>query len=99
MSTAHRLLLIVAATAAIAGCSSALQPYETVPMAAPPGDARQRVGVCFDGLASTPDEVRAVAQASCAPHTVAERVDTDYEIQYCPLLLPGRATFACTPHR
>jgi hypothetical protein len=98
MSAGRRLLLAVAMTIGVAGCGSLFEPYETLPLPQA-GDQRQRVGVCFDGLASTPDQVRAAAQDACAANTVAERVDTDYNIQYCPLLLPGRATYACVPRR
>lgn len=99
MTKAGRLLLALAAGTGLAGCASLFAPFETLPMPAPAGDPRQRVGICFDGLASTPDEVRGAAQEACAPNTVAERVDTDYQIQYCPVLLPGRATFVCVPRR
>ena len=30
-------------------------------------------------------------------NTVAEPADTDWYMQICPLLLPPRASFVCTP--
>ena len=85
--------------AALGGCTL-LDPYETIPLQPPPDahDTRPRVGICFDGLRSSPDEVRAAAQAACDPGTTAVPEDIDYglvTLQVCPSLLPGRATFIC----
>ena|SRR5271166_2663251 len=84
--------------AILAGCS-ALDPYPTYPRAAEAGvtDAGPRVAICYDTLVSTLDEVQAAAQQECAADTVATPADTDWLLQYCPLLLPARATFVCTP--
>lgn len=92
--------VVLAATAALAGCS-ALDPYPTFPQPPAAGvkDARPRVAICYDLLASSRDTVQKAAQDECAPNTVAKRVDTDWMLDYCPLLLPARATFVCTPKK
>ena len=86
----------IAAAAILAGCS-ALEPYPTYPASARSGeiDAGPRVAICYDALVSTLDQVQAAAQQECAADTVATPVDTDWYLQYCPLLLPARATFVC----
>jgi len=43
--------------------------------------------------------VQAAAQQECTANTLAMAVDTDWHLQYCPLLLPARATFICTPKK
>lgn len=91
----------VLALAALTSCSGALQPYPTVPPDARPGetDAGPRVAICYDTFASSLDQVQAAAQQECAPNTQATPVRTDWYLQYCPLLLPARATFVCTPNK
>lgn len=84
---------------ALAGCS-ALDPYPTVPRAMPPGSpAGQRVAICYNTLTTTLAEVQATAQQECSAGTQAEPAETDWYLQNCPLLLPARATFACTPKK
>ena len=89
---------ILAALAALAGCSQ-FEPYPTYTQQPGEGvtDKGSRVAICYDGLVSSASDVRQAAQEECAPDTSATRVDTDYFLQYCPMLLPGRATFVCTP--
>jgi len=84
--------------AALAGCS-ALEPYATYPRAARPGEdtALTRVAICYDTFVSTLDEVEAAAQQECPSNTTARYSTTDWYLQYCPLLLPARATYLCTP--
>jgi hypothetical protein len=95
--TAPRLLAALGLMLA-AGCSSALTPYATNP--APPlkgvADTRDRVAICFNKFKTTPDEVQEQAQAECAKNTIAELIGTDYRLDFCPMSVPGRATFACT---
>ena len=78
---------------------AALQPYPTYPSAALSGetDAGPRVAICYDTLVSTLDEVKAAAQQECAANTEATPVRTDWHLDFCPLLLPARATFVCSP--
>lgn len=95
-----RAVLAIAA-AALAGCSM-IAPYPTAPLpreAKAPPDAGQRVAICYNALHTALEEVRASAQGECAAGTVATPIDTDYQLQGCPLLLPGRATFICAPHK
>lgn len=96
MRTALALVLAVIAS----GCS-ALQPYPTYPASALAGesDAGPRVAICYDALVSTSDEVRAAAQQECTPNTEATPAGTDWRMDYCPLLLPARATFVCAPKK
>ena len=93
----RRTLVVAAVLAGLGGCTT-LAPYETIPLL-PGGDSRPRVGICFGGWHSSPEEVSAAAQDACGPGTTAKREDTDYglaALQVCPALLPGRATFVCT---
>ncbi len=91
---------LFAAAAGLAGCS-ALDPYPTYPQPAAAGakDAGGRVAICYDLVVSSGAAVRKEAQAQCAPNTHATRVETDWKLDYCPLLLPARATFVCAPRK
>jgi hypothetical protein len=81
--------------AALAGCS-ALSPYSTFPEEAKEGaPAGERVAICYNALATAKSEVSKAAQQQCPANTVATRVATDWRLDYCPLLLPARANFAC----
>ena len=82
--------------AALAGCS-ALEPYATYPRAARPGEdtALSRVAICYNTFVSSLDQVEMAAQLECAADTVATYSSTDWYLQFCPLLLPARATFVC----
>jgi hypothetical protein len=92
------IVLVFAASAGLAGCS-ALEPYPTEPQVPRAGvnDGGPRVAICYDMVASSRETVQKAAQGECAPNTVAARVDTDWKLDYCPLLLPARATFVCKP--
>jgi hypothetical protein len=85
------------AAATLAGCG-AFGPYATYPA---PGTLSQpagaRVAICYNALHTSREAALAEAQKECPAGTAAERVDIDYFLQYCPLLLPARATFACAP--
>jgi hypothetical protein len=93
-----RTVLLCATAASLAGCS-VLDPYPTFPQQAKAGtqDAGPRIAICYDALVSSAAAVRREAQSQCAADSVATRVDTDWLLEYCPLLLPARATFVCTP--
>lgn len=98
--TALRFLVVLAAGLAC-GCS-ALTPFPSVPISPAAGvkDPRQQVGICFNALKTSPEELQQTAQAECLGNSVAERVGgTDYWLDVCPLAVPGRATFACTPKK
>jgi hypothetical protein len=91
--------LALAIAAAASGCSSALTPFAAAPLAAGPGvkDAGVRVAICYNTFKTPPEKVQELAQAECFGNTVAEQVDTDYRLDDCPVLTPGRATFVCKP--
>ena len=91
-----RAIVLPASLAALAGCS-ALEPYPVYPRTARSGevDAGPRVAICYDTLVSSLDEVQQAAQQECAADTVATYSSTDWYLQFCPLLLPARATFVC----
>jgi len=100
MTIARAPLFRIAVAIALTGCS-ALDPYPTSPANARPGevDPGPRVAICYDTLVSTLDQVQATAQQECTPDTQATLVRTDWYLQYCPLLLPARATFTCSPNK
>ena len=96
MKIAQTIVLL----ASITGCS-ALDPYATFPRAARPAEdaALTRVAICYDTFVSSLDQVQAAAQQECAADTVATYSSTDWYLQYCPLLLPARATYMCAPKK
>lgn len=96
-----RALRPVLLVAVLAGCNM-VAPYSTFPLAREakePADAGPRVAICYNGLHSSLDDVRKDAQGECSTGTIATPIDTDYHLQGCPLLLPARATFVCTPQK
>lgn len=94
-----RAALLLIAAAALSGCGS-LDPYATLPQTTAPGQPLgQRVGICYNSLRSNFAQLQAEAQRECAAGTEAQSVDTDWYMQYCPLLLPARATFVCAPKK
>jgi hypothetical protein len=95
-----KIACAIAQLAALAGCS-ALEPYATYPRAARPGEdaALTRVAICYDTFVSSLDQVQAAAQQECAADTVATYSSTEWYLLYCPLLLPARATYMCTPKK
>ena len=100
MRVATARIGFLVASVGLAGCS-ALQPYPTYPQPAGAGekDAGGRVAMCYDAVVSSRFEVQKAAQDQCPPNTHATRVDTDWKLDYCPLLLPARATFVCKPKK
>jgi hypothetical protein len=99
MRIVRTLLAPFMAGVALVCCS--LQPYPTYPADPRPGetDAGPRVAICYDTLVSTLDQVQAAAQQECAPNAEAAPLRTDWYMEHCPLLLPARATFVCTPKK
>ncbi len=95
-----KIALAVATLALLADCS-ALDPYPAYPRAARTDetDAGPRVAICYDTIVSSLAEVERAAQEECAADTVATYSSTDWYLQYCPLLLPARATFVCAPKK
>lgn len=81
--------------AALAGCST-LSPFATVPRAAQKSEpAGARIALCYNPLTTSASEAKKEAGKECAANQVAVRVATDWHLDYCPVLLPVRATFAC----
>ncbi len=91
-------LMALLLMAAASGCST-VNPFATAPAPADPGvkDAGPRVAICYNVLKTPTETVLKLAQAECLGDTVAQRVDTDYRLDACPALTPGRATFVCAP--
>src|SRR6516225_6150856 len=91
-----KIVCAIVLLASLAGCS-ALEPYATYPRAARPGEdtSLTRVAICYDTFVSSLDQVQAAAQQECAADMVATYSSTDWYLQFCPLLLPARATFVC----
>jgi hypothetical protein len=100
MRIACPYVLAIAGLMALTGCS-ALAPFPTYPRMAGPGEEATalRVAMCYDALVSSLDEVQAAAQQECPANTTAAYFDTDWRLEFCPLLLPARATFACAPKK
>jgi hypothetical protein len=90
------LTIPVAVTTALTGCS-ALAPYPTYPAVAHAGEdaTAPRVAICYNTFVSSLDEVQVAAQQECPSDTTATPSDTDWHLQFCPLLLPARASFVC----
>jgi hypothetical protein len=94
-------LALLATLAGVAGCT-ALDPFPTLPEPAKPAQPGRpapapRVAMCYNRLATSLAEARSQAQQQCPKGTTADPVATDYWLDYCPVLLPARATFACRP--
>jgi hypothetical protein len=82
---------------AVSGCArQVLPPFESLPRTADAEtpDPRQRVGVCYSALFSTPQQVLAVARDACPVDQPPQLVAQEMWLT-CPLLTPIRATFAC----
>ena len=99
--TKPRLLVLGTAVSLLAGCGSVTTPFATMPLLPAQGvvDTRVRVAVCYNALVTSADKIQELAQAECIGDMVAERIDTDYRLANCPLSVPGRATFVCTPRK
>ena len=91
----RRLALLLAL--ALAGCGAQqVAPFETIPRAPLRGPTQglPRIGVCYNALFSTPEEVRATAEEACGSIGRPQLVEQDLRLA-CPLLTPTRATFMC----
>ncbi len=94
-------LLVTLTAGLVCGCN-AFTPFSTAPAGPAKGvrDPRQRVGICANPLKTSPQQVQQAAQAECIGNTVAKRVTgDDYWLDVCPLAVPDRITFACTPRK
>jgi hypothetical protein len=88
--------LLLAAT--LAGCSG-FTPFVTASPALAPGESSpgKRVSICYNTLKTPPEKLQEMAQAECLGEGVAQPLDSDYRLDNCPLMTPGRATFLCKP--
>jgi len=88
---------LVLLLAALATACSGPTPFVTAPPPLAPGaqNPGQRVSVCYNTLKTSPEKLQALAQPQCPVNTTAERLGTDYRLDDCPILTPGRATFVC----
>jgi hypothetical protein len=96
MTRRRRLALLFAAFTT--GCST-LTPFVTAPPPLDQGEKNpgQRVAICYNTFKTPPEKVQELAQAECGANTIAEKIGTDYRLDDCPALTPGRATFLCKP--
>ena len=96
-----RLCIRLVLVSGLAGCSAPagpLGPYVTYPPQQPvtgDKDAGPQVAICYDGSANALTTVQKAAQDQCGPGSLANLIDIDPKLYYCPLLLPTRATFVC----
>ena len=97
MTRLIRAVVLLSLLPSLAQCNGWLPPYETVPTALPKGVASggTRIGVCYNALTTTGEEVRAIAAQGCDPGRVPRPVKRDISLESCPLLQPARATFVC----
>ncbi len=86
------------------GCSGGLSPYVHNPdefnrdspsFAKEPTDLAQ-VAICYNGSSSTPQDILALAESTCAQFGKIARFDHQDLLQ-CSLLTPARAFFQCEP--
>ncbi|MGH7046989.1 MAG: hypothetical protein ACREE2_11455 [Stellaceae bacterium] len=100
MRPTPRLLLAILAAVGLTGCT-ALAPFPAAPQPAAAGvkDTGPRVAICYDVLASSAIATQQAAQQQCAPGSRAERVDTNWKLDLCPVFLPSHATFVCAPNK
>jgi hypothetical protein len=100
VALARLCIRLVLVSSGLAGCSAPagpLGPYVAYPLQPATGDkdAGPRVAICYDGSANALPTAQKAAQDECGPSTLANLIDTDSRLYYCPLLLPARASFAC----
>ncbi|MGH7014574.1 MAG: hypothetical protein ACREEL_10570 [Stellaceae bacterium] len=106
--------VIALVTLALAGCSNFAPYETQTPNLGPNDQRRETtqemvtaaganpadapVSVCYSRLASTPDQVKAVAASECGKGATPVLVDQGMDLTACSLLIPVRATFSCAAH-
>lgn len=90
--------LALSASVLLGGCT-AFSPFATGPAPAGPNDhdAGPRVAICFNPLKTSAEKLQELGQAQCIGKALAEKIDVDYHLDFCPVLAPARATFVCKP--
>jgi hypothetical protein len=93
------LLLLAGLSLLPSACGGLVAPFEGVPRLPEPGviDAGPRVGVCYNAMFTTPQEVRRLAREACGSSGTPQPIEQDMRLAGCPLLTPVRASFVCTP--
>jgi hypothetical protein len=92
-----RLALLCPALLCLVQCSGWLPPFETVPAEGGADTTVSRVSVCYNALTASSEQLLGIATASCGPGATPQPVGRDLTLNYCPVLTPARATFACAP--
>jgi hypothetical protein len=73
-----------------------LPPFDTVPPTDAAADsATTRVAVCYNALTASPEQLLGIAATSCGPGTTPQPAGRDISLDYCPVLIPSRATYSC----
>ena len=93
--TRLRLALFWPLLLCLTQCSGWLPPFETVPPNATADSATTLVAVCYNALTTSPEQLLGIAAASCGPGTTPEPAGRDVSLDYCPVLIPARATYSC----
>ena len=86
------------------GCSGGLSPHVHKPEEFnrdAPNFAKElsdlsQVAICYNGFYSTPQEILALAESTCAQFGKIAKFDYQDLLQ-CPLFTPARAFFQCEP--
>ncbi|HKW52975.1 MAG TPA: hypothetical protein VJO12_04725 [Stellaceae bacterium] len=90
-----RLVLLWPALLCLTQCSGWLPPFETVPPDTEADSTTTRVAVCYNALTASPEQLLGIATASCGPGTTPQPAGRDLALNYCPVLIPSRATYTC----
>lgn len=102
----RRLLLPPLLLLALAQCRGDLSPYQTTPVTlnktqqqaiATGSSPPVTIGICYNAITTTAAQVRALAVQGCGTDGVPHAIERDFKLDFCPLLTPARATFACLP--
>jgi hypothetical protein len=94
----RRALALLLAASLLAGCASTFEPFDTAGRPAPKevSEEGERVGVCYNALFTKPERIREIAAETCGPGSTPNYLGQDMRLG-CPVLVPVRATFICTP--
>jgi len=96
--TRLRLALFWPLLLCLTQCSGWLPPFDTVPPTDAAADsATTRVAVCYNALTASPEQLLGIAATSCGPGTTPQPAGRDISLDYCPVLIPSRATYSCAP--
>jgi hypothetical protein len=93
-----RALALLVAASLLAGCAATFEPFDTAGRLPPRGVSEEgdRIGVCYNAMFTTPERIREIATETCGPGSTPNYLGQDMRLG-CPVLVPVRATFICTP--